>query len=225
MVAEAGVTCKAERKNKADCRQMEAQRNSTPREFVLLKNANLHFWLAIVYLLKNTQSLLLAPAGWNSTGISLLYYQIQKLMTARQGEVYLPVFVVSDGFVAREDLCYWFWKMNRNFAQAGVLSPCDAFKKQSVFLLTLLESNINQVLMTSHFPAISSWMYLVSKSVHCGQFGTLLLLQIIAYFSSLAKPVSIYYVWPALQLITLSAFIVSPLVSSTFVSRMPRETF
>lgn len=30
MVAEASATCKAERKNGADCRQRESQRNSTP---------------------------------------------------------------------------------------------------------------------------------------------------------------------------------------------------
>jgi len=28
--------------------------------------------------------------------------------------------------------------MNRNFVQAGFLSPCDACKRQSVFFLTLL---------------------------------------------------------------------------------------
>lgn len=43
--------------------QMEAWRNSTPLDFVCLNNANLNFWLAIAYLFKSIQSLLLAPGG------------------------------------------------------------------------------------------------------------------------------------------------------------------
>lgn len=139
--AEASATCKAERKDGADCRQTEAQRNSTPWSFVFLTNANLSFWLAIAYLFKSTESLLLAPEVWNSTGFSLLYYWIQKPMTARQGArkcICLLVVVVSGGFVARGNLCYWVWKMNRNFTQAGFFSPCDAFKNKSICLLTLL---------------------------------------------------------------------------------------
>lgn len=118
--------------------------------------------------------------------------------------------------------------MNRNFAQAGFLSPCDAFKTQSVFLLTLLRKqdkpNNNDHIFSCHF-----FLNVLGVKI-CALWG----IQYSAFAPNFASNHSLFLIcceasfhllWPALQLITLSAFRVSPLVSSTFVSRMPRETF
>lgn len=110
-------------------------------------------WL--LFICSEVRSLLLAPAGWNSKWDFFALLPNPEANDCQAGGMYLPVFVVSDGFVARGDLCYWVWKMNRDFAQAGFLSSCDAFKKQSAFLLTLLRKqdkpSINDHTFFCHF--------------------------------------------------------------------------
>lgn len=103
--------------------------------------------------------------------------------------------------------------MNRDFTQAGFLSPCDAFKKQSVFLLNLLRKkdkpNNNDHAFACHF-------FLDVLGV---KIRVLWGIQYSAFppnFSSnhslflMPCEVGFHLLWPALQLITLSAFRVSP---------------
>lgn len=118
--------------------------------------------------------------------------------------------------------------MNSSFAQVGFLSSCDTFKKQPIFLLILLRKQDKQ---SNNDHAFSSHFLLNGCGV---KISALWVIQYSAFapnFSSnsslclISCEVSFHLLWPALQLMILCAFRVSPLVSLTFVRRMPREAF
>lgn len=118
--------------------------------------------------------------------------------------------------------------MNSSCAQVGFLSPCDTFKKQPVFLLILLRKQDKQ---SNNDHAFSRHFFLNGRGAKiCALWG----IQYPVFapnFSSnrslflISCEVSFHLLWPALQLMILSAFRVSPLVFLTFVPRMPREAF
>lgn len=118
--------------------------------------------------------------------------------------------------------------MNSSCAQVGFLSPCDTFKKQPVFILILLRKQDKQ---SNNDHAFSSHFFPNGRGVKIYALWGIQYSAFAPNFSSnhslflISCEVSFHSLWPALQLMILSAFRVSPLVSLTFVPRMPREAF
>lgn len=104
-VAEASATCKAERKNGADYRDWSTEKQHSLR-LVFLKNVDLDFWLVIAHLFESTKGF--AAGFWRIKFyldfLALLLNPETGVCQAGGKEMYLPDFVMSGGFVAREDL-------------------------------------------------------------------------------------------------------------------------